>query len=90
MQHEGTLIFSGAQTGIKGDNYQERTLEAICVQHEIDHLNGLTIYDVTCDPKQKKVENKTGRNDQCPCGSGKKYKRCCLWMINSQKQYLYG
>lgn len=21
--------------------------------------------------------NKIGRNDQCPCGSGKKYKRCC-------------
>jgi len=21
---------------------------------------------------------KTGRNDLCPCGSGKKYKRCCL------------
>jgi len=21
---------------------------------------------------------KTGRNDPCPCGSGKKYKRCCL------------
>ena len=20
---------------------------------------------------------KTGRNDPCPCGSGKKYKRCC-------------
>ena len=20
----------------------------------------------------------TGRNDPCPCGSGKKYKRCCL------------
>ena len=20
---------------------------------------------------------KTGRNDQCPCGSGKKFKRCC-------------
>jgi len=19
-----------------------------------------------------------GRNEQCPCGSGKKYKRCCL------------
>jgi len=19
----------------------------------------------------------TGRNDKCPCGSGKKYKRCC-------------
>jgi preprotein translocase subunit SecA len=22
-------------------------------------------------------ENKTGRNDLCPCGSGKKYKKCC-------------
>ena len=21
---------------------------------------------------------KIGRNDQCPCGSGKKYKHCCL------------
>lgn len=23
-------------------------------------------------------DNKTGRNDPCPCGSGKKYKKCCL------------
>jgi tetratricopeptide (TPR) repeat protein len=22
--------------------------------------------------------SKPGRNDQCPCGSGKKYKKCCL------------
>ena len=21
---------------------------------------------------------KPGRNDPCPCGSGKKYKKCCL------------
>ena len=21
---------------------------------------------------------KTGRNETCPCGSGKKYKKCCL------------
>jgi len=21
---------------------------------------------------------KVGRNDKCPCGSGKKYKKCCL------------
>ncbi|MPQ43566.1 preprotein translocase subunit SecA [Clostridium tarantellae] len=24
-----------------------------------------------------KKENKVGRNDECPCGSGKKYKACC-------------
>lgn len=25
-----------------------------------------------------RTETKTGRNDPCPCGSGKKYKKCCL------------
>ena len=28
-------------------------------------------------PEAAKVQVKTGRNDPCPCGSGKKYKRCC-------------
>ncbi|HHX32016.1 MAG TPA: SEC-C domain-containing protein, partial [Bacteroidales bacterium] len=23
-------------------------------------------------------KEKIGRNDPCPCGSGKKYKKCCL------------
>ena len=27
--------------------------------------------------KPKKAEKKVGRNDPCPCGSGKKYKQCC-------------
>lgn len=26
----------------------------------------------------KSAESKVGRNDPCPCGSGKKYKKCCL------------
>jgi preprotein translocase subunit SecA len=25
-----------------------------------------------------KSRAKVGRNDPCPCGSGKKYKKCCL------------
>ncbi len=25
-----------------------------------------------------RIENKIGRNDPCPCGSGKKYKKCCI------------
>jgi preprotein translocase subunit SecA len=30
--------------------------------------------------KQQKASPKTvvGRNDPCPCGSGKKYKNCCM------------
>mgnify|MGYP005768347633 FL=1 len=27
--------------------------------------------------KPKRVSTKIGRNDPCPCGSGKKYKQCC-------------
>jgi len=27
--------------------------------------------------KRKLSSNKPGRNDACPCGSGKKYKKCC-------------
>jgi preprotein translocase subunit SecA len=27
--------------------------------------------------EQRKVETKVGRNDPCPCGSGKKFKKCC-------------
>ena len=26
----------------------------------------------------KRALPKVGRNDLCPCGSGKKYKKCCL------------
>ena len=87
---EGTMIFSGVDTGDKtkgsweqeGKTYQVenrdlRTLEAVCVQHEIDHLNGIVCMD-------RKVnitivaDKKIGRNEPCPCESGKKYKKCCL------------
>ena len=34
-------------------------------------------------PKQKVRETpKVGRNEPCSCGSGKKYKSCCLKVIN--------
>lgn len=31
------------------------------------------------------VTSKTGRNHPCPCGSGKKYKRCCLRKDNDRQ-----
>lgn len=32
-------------------------------------------------PSKKKVndQQKIGRNDKCPCNSGKKWKKCCLF-----------
>ena len=45
----------------------------------ISNLDG-TIAPKTSSPQNQTVVNhepKVGRNDQCPCGSGKKYKNCC-------------
>ncbi len=34
-------------------------------------------------PVVKKAAEKVGRNDPCPCGSGKKYKKCCGAGVNN-------
>ena len=31
------------------------------------------------------MSRRIGRNDPCPCGSGKKYKNCCLKKENALK-----
>ena len=31
---------------------------------------------------------RTGRNDVCPCGSGRKYKKCCELKNNNARQRL--
>ena len=33
--------------------------------------------DGTLKAQPKRTDKKVGRNDPCPCGSGKKYKHCC-------------
>ena len=43
--------------------------------HEIDYSKNLHLKVSTDQPKT--VSMKVGRNDKCPCGSGKKYKHCC-------------
>ena len=35
------------------------------------------IFDAKKEAKKQPKPQKVGRNDPCPCGSGKKYKRCC-------------
>lgn len=36
------------------------------------------VYSVQKPRQQKREFKKIGRNDPCPCHSGKKYKHCCL------------
>jgi preprotein translocase subunit SecA len=48
-------------------------------RHKASALSGLS-YSGTEAPKRATVKRETpkvGRNDDCPCGSGKKYKKCC-------------
>jgi len=47
----------------------------ILFQHEIDHMDGILFFDRMQKPV--KVIEKIGRNNLCPCGSNKKYKKCC-------------
>ena len=86
-QDDSSWYFSGAANPISGkgswekkqqnqNEQQLRLLETVCVQHEIDHLNGKTIMDRQVI-NTITTENKIGRNDPCHCGSGKKYKKCC-------------
>ena len=71
-QQEGSMIFSGKTTGIEGvkgtwesdENKNDtaiRLLEAVCVQHEIDHLNGVVCMDRRIDTTYR-AEKKIGRN----------------------------
>ncbi len=43
-------------------------------QQQIEYLTGPAQAE---PPKPIRTGGKIGRNDPCPCGSGKKYKRCC-------------
>ena len=88
-QEESEWYFSGVETDKEGkgswekeqsdkQDQEQRLLEAICIQHEIDHLMGNTIHDRENKPKPIVTKKSIGRNEPCYCGSGKKYKRCCL------------
>ncbi len=61
---EGGVLFDALLAGIQHD-----------VVHSIYHVG------ITREPPRKKMSvvagKKVGRNDPCPCGSGKKYKYCC-------------
>ena len=61
------------EQNLKEDN-ELRLLESICVQHEIDHLNGKTIHDRENKPEPLRVSKKWGRNEIVGITDGKDYK----------------
>jgi peptide deformylase len=51
--------------------------EAQLWQHEIDHLDGVK-ENIVSKTTPLPVKQKIQRNELCTCGSGKKYKHCCI------------
>jgi len=39
---------------------------------------GYDIEELEWDHKNDPLYRNLGRNDKCPCGSGKKFKKCCM------------
>ncbi|NNF97858.1 MAG: hypothetical protein HKM93_00625 [Desulfobacteraceae bacterium] len=45
---------------------------------EPDEAEDITDLELLQNPQKTMIaEKKVGRNEPCPCGSGKKYKKCC-------------
>ncbi len=42
----------------------------------LDHLKEMKIPPT--EAQWKRIPPRVGRNDPCPCGSGKKFKKCCM------------
>jgi len=61
---------------------KEDTLNKNTKLMNMEHSNTTAYENQNSDGQKPKgkprlVSKKTGRNDPCPCGSGKKYKKCC-------------
>jgi preprotein translocase subunit SecA len=62
-----------AQSHLENVHYQHADFDANAAPEEL--LAPTTVADETAQPQVNGLP-KVGRNDPCPCGSGKKYKQC--------------
>jgi len=66
--------------GVKGKQCSYSDIAA----SDIDRLKVLSVEyaQSRIESFQSQYQRKVGRNDPCPCGSGKKYKKCCINVNN--------
>jgi preprotein translocase subunit SecA len=80
-QIEGFDMFNEMTYNIQMDTVRmlyHVTIKTEAKREQVAKITGTSGSD--SEPKKLqpvKKENKVGRNDPCPCGSGKKYKKCC-------------
>jgi preprotein translocase subunit SecA len=84
-QKEGYEMFIDMTQRIKEDSIQKLCLVRIQKEEEVQEMRDKQQLDYVMSRGEDKPESatvkrqkeKVGRNDPCPCGSGKKYKKCC-------------
>jgi len=56
---------------------EAQTLMSLCDNKELRHrFRSLSLFNGNSQPYERS-QPKISRNDPCPCGSNKKYKKCC-------------
>ena len=79
MSFNSTIKINGRfQYSLDIDNAAEK-FHKVALKQSMEEFNGQQ------EAEKKKQHtpivrgfDKTGRNDLCPCGSGKKFKKCCI------------
>ena len=66
----------GAETQVKEASLPKHTDRSRLKEQREDLLSQASPTQTSTKPAPVKVEKRVGRNDPCPCGSGKKYKNC--------------
>ncbi|MDP2853228.1 MAG: preprotein translocase subunit SecA [Smithellaceae bacterium] len=84
-QREGYAMFMEMISRIKMDTLEKLCMVRIQKEEEIEEIRQKQKQDYVLSRGEdtpmnqtvKRESEKVGRNDPCPCGSGKKYKKCC-------------
>jgi preprotein translocase subunit SecA len=84
-QREGYAMFMEMISRIKMDTLEKLCLVRIQKEEEVEEIRQKQKQDYILSRGEDTPANQTirresekvGRNDPCPCGSGKKYKKCC-------------
>ncbi len=84
-QREGYEMFMDMIYRIKNDTLEKLCLVKIQREEEVEEIRQKQKQDyilsrgedIPATQTVKREGQKIGRNDPCPCGSGKKYKKCC-------------
>ncbi len=84
-QKEGYDLFMDMIRRIKEDTLEKLCMVQIRREEEVEEMREQSRQnyimnrgeDIAAPATVRRKNEKVGRNDPCPCGSGKKYKKCC-------------